>query len=89
MNDNQTHEEAGSSLVELEFFYPLKNLSELDNSCRIAVGFQATGNEPGACPVPNQPGGGGDVPPPPGESCQPPSVLFCGENGCYCLEPAG
>ena len=55
MNDHQTHEQAGASLLELEFFYPVKGLSELDNSCRMAIGFQATGNEPGVCPVPGKP----------------------------------
>ena len=50
-NDHYTHEEAGAADKGLEFFYPVKQISELDNSCRMAVGFQPTGNEPGLCPV--------------------------------------
>ncbi len=63
LNDHFTHEQAGAALVELEYFYPIKQLSELDNTCRMAVGFVPTGNEfglcsstePGACKPP--PGG--------------------------------
>ncbi|HEX2697991.1 MAG TPA: hypothetical protein VHM28_09800 [Anaerolineales bacterium] len=50
-NDHLTHEQAGAALQELENFYPIKGLSELDNTCRIPVGFVATGAEPGVCPV--------------------------------------
>lgn len=52
MNDNLTHEQAGSSLVEFEYFYPIKELSEIDNTCRMAIGFQPIGNEPGLCELP-------------------------------------
>lgn len=85
VNDMLTHEQAGTSLKELEFFYPVKEVSELDNACRMAIGFQPSGNEPGGCPV--QPGI--DEPPPPGQSCPPPSILYCTRNGCYCLYPQG
>ncbi|HCR71564.1 MAG TPA: hypothetical protein DIW23_08985, partial [Anaerolineae bacterium] len=74
INDMFTHEQAGSSLKEFEFFYPVKEVSELDNTCRMAIGFQPTGNEPGGCPVPVP---GDDSPPPPGQSCPPPSILYC------------
>lgn len=87
-NDGFTHDQAGSSLIEFEYFYPVKEVYELDNVCRMAVGFDPTGSEPGICPVPPS-GGGDEPPPPPGNSCPPPSILFCGRNGCYCLEPAG
>lgn len=83
VNDSLTHEQAGTSLKELEFFYPIKEVSELDNSCRMAIGFQATGNEPGGCPVPKNDS-------PPGQSCPPPSILYCYRNGtCICLYPQG
>jgi hypothetical protein len=49
LSDHFTHEQAGAAMPELEYFYPIKQLSELDNTCRMAVGFQPTGNEPGLC----------------------------------------
>jgi hypothetical protein len=52
LNDRFSHEQAGSSLKEFEFFYPLKSVYELDNACRMAVGFQPNGGEPGICPLP-------------------------------------
>jgi hypothetical protein len=51
-SDHYTHEQAGASDPEYPFFYPIKGVYELDNSCRIAVGFQPTGNEPGLCFIP-------------------------------------
>jgi hypothetical protein len=85
-NDNFTHDEAGSSLVEFEFFYPIKSVYELDNACRIPVGFMPTGNMPGMCPLP--PAAEGDDTPP--ASC-PPEYLYCFNFGaqqvCYCLQP--
>lgn len=86
-NDAFTHEQAGSSLIEFEFFYPVKQVYELDNVCRMAVGFQPTGGEPGVCPPP--PGPEDAPPPPPGQGCPPPSILYCSRNGCYCLYPEG
>jgi hypothetical protein len=49
LSDHFTHEQAGAALPELEYYYPIKQLSELDNTCRMAVGFEPTGNEPGLC----------------------------------------
>ena len=47
-NDHMTHIQAGDpdpgSLI-----YPLKSLSEIDNTCRLAIGFVPTGREPGLC----------------------------------------
>jgi len=51
LNDHFTQDQAGSSLVEFEFYYPIKAISEVDNACRVAIGFQPTGNEPGLCPL--------------------------------------
>jgi hypothetical protein len=86
-NDGFSHEQAGSSLIEFEYFYPLKEVYELDNACRMAIGFDPTGSEPGVCPIPLKEGEDAP-PPPPGDGCPPPSILFCSRNGCYCLEPA-
>lgn len=55
LNDHFTHEQAGSPLIELSQFYPLKQLAEVDNTCRWGVGFNPTGSEPGVCPVPPTP----------------------------------
>ena len=50
-SDHYTHEQAGAADPGFPLFYPIKTIYELDNSCRIAVGFQPTGDEPGLCPV--------------------------------------
>lgn len=49
LNDAFTHEQAGAANPGFELFYPIKAVSEIDNSCRLAVGFQPSGNEPGLC----------------------------------------
>jgi hypothetical protein len=54
-NDHFTAAEAGSPLIELTQYYPIKALAEVDNTCRWAVGFTPTGSEPGICPVPATP----------------------------------
>ncbi len=51
INDSFTHEQAGAADPGFEIYYPIKVVSELDNSCRMAVGFQPTGKEPGLCEV--------------------------------------
>ena len=52
INDHFTHQEAGAADPALEpSFYPIKALAEIDNSCRMAVGFSPTGSEPGLCDV--------------------------------------
>lgn len=63
LNDYVSKEEAGSSLVEYEYFYPIKGLAALDNTCRMAIGFQATGSEVGLC---GGPASGGRCEPPKG-----------------------
>lgn len=47
-NDLMTHMEAGSPLPSY-YVYPLKALAEIDNACRLAIGFAPTGKEPGLC----------------------------------------
>ncbi|MBN1302858.1 MAG: hypothetical protein JXA13_00380 [Anaerolineales bacterium] len=49
LNDFYTKEQAGSPLIEYEYFYPIKELSGLDNTCRMPVGFASTGAEFGVC----------------------------------------
>lgn len=49
-NDHFTHDEAGSPLNGLAQ-YPLKELAELDNTCRWSVGFVPDGTEPGLCGI--------------------------------------
>jgi hypothetical protein len=51
INDHFTHEQAGAADAGLEVFYPIKGVFEIDNSCRMAVGFEPTGQEPGLCEV--------------------------------------
>ena len=63
LNDHFTHEQAGAADPGFPLFYPIKELEKLDNTCRMPVGFDARGTEPGLCPtyIPkNAP------PPPPG-----------------------
>ena len=49
LNDHYTHEQAGEANEEFATFYPIKELAELDNSCRVAVGFLPSGVLPAAC----------------------------------------
>ncbi|WKZ46240.1 MAG: hypothetical protein QY306_10520 [Anaerolineales bacterium] len=76
-SDHFTHEQAGAADPELPNFYPIKAVSELDNSCRMAVGFQPKGSEPGICPL---------LAPPKAEgpSCQPTMTEIN-----YCLQVGG
>lgn len=53
-NDYFTKEDAGSSLTGYELFYPIKKLEAIDNTCRVAIGYQPTGTEPGLCTLPGQ-----------------------------------
>ncbi len=50
-NDHFSHEQAGAADRGLEYYYPIKEVYEIDSSCRMAVGFQPTGKEPGLCEV--------------------------------------
>jgi hypothetical protein len=64
-NDSFTHAQAGAADAGLQVYYPIKEVAEIDNSCRMAVGFQPTGKEAGICVqfIP----AGADAPP---TSCQ-------------------
>jgi hypothetical protein len=48
MNDHMTHIQAGDPDPGLTL-YAIKGLSEIDNTCRLAIGFVSTGKEPGLC----------------------------------------
>lgn len=84
LSDHFTHEQAGAADIGLEIFYPIKEISALDNTCRMAVGFQPTGNEPGLCPLPFAEGGDAS-----GDAGCPADQIVC-PNGmaanfaCYC-----
>jgi len=50
LHDTTTEEAAGSPDKQ-NSQYPIKNIAGIDNSCRVPVGFVATGYEPLGCPV--------------------------------------
>lgn len=50
LHDTTTEEAAGSPDKQ-NSQYPIKNIAGIDNSCRVPVGFTATGYEPLGCPV--------------------------------------
>jgi hypothetical protein len=62
-SDHFTHEQAGAADPGLPIYYPIKAVFEIDNTCRMAVGFQPTGYEPGVCeqPTAKPPGAGPSV----------------------------
>jgi len=79
LNDYFTHEQAGAALPEFEIFYPIKALAELDNSCRLNVGFVPNGSEPGLCTIPG-------VTPVEEEQAGASCTLTC--SGCMILDPS-
>jgi hypothetical protein len=76
INDHFSHEQAGAADSGFEYFYPIKDVSEIDNSCKMAVGFEPTGQEPGLCEV--------FIPPVPGE---PPAGCQLNNSICSALGP--
>jgi hypothetical protein len=71
-NDHMTHAQAGSPLTGYQV-YPLKALAEMDNTCRLAIGFAASAAVPGLCATAQQQAeGGGCVP----RNC-PPTIAGC------------
>ena len=54
LQNSFTLEQAGSP-ISGETYYPLKAVYAVDNTCRVASGFDATGKEPGLCPLPPPP----------------------------------
>ena len=60
--DQMTHAQAGSPNPG-DAIYPIKQMAEIDNTCRLAIGFAPTGKEPGLCTtVAKREGGGACVP---------------------------
>ncbi len=47
-NDHMTHAQAGSPNPG-DTLYPLKQMAEIDNTCRLAIGFTPTTDIPGLC----------------------------------------
>ncbi len=88
-NDFLTHEQAGAADPGFEIFYPIKELSELDKSCKMVVGFDPIGNEPGLCET-LIPRGGPNAPTPPGGCQEPgggcPPVHHWDPISCECVE---
>ena len=88
--DRFTLGEAGSPIRDNPN-YPLKALYLVDNACREAFGFIATGYEPQLCPRAEPEATRKPKTPPPGE-CQPPSggcgmhYEWHGEPDCVCVE---
>jgi hypothetical protein len=57
LQNSFTLEQAGSPIIG-EMYYPLNEVYAVDNTCRVASGYEATGREPGICPLtapPEQP----------------------------------
>ncbi len=56
-NDHMTHAQAGDPNQGYPVVYPIKALAEIDNTCRLAIGFNPNGTEPGLCKnfVPGRP----------------------------------
>ena len=64
-NDSMTHIEAGSPNPG-DAIYPIKQMAEIDNTCRLAIAFAPTGKEFGLCATAKEREGeaAGCVPPP-------------------------
>ena len=73
LNDHMTHLQAGDPDPKLQL-YAIKALSEIDNTCRLAIGFAPTGKEPGLCTVfiKHKEAGGSPAVPPPARQYVPP-----------------
>ena len=72
-NDHMTHAQAGDPNQSYPKVYPIKALAEIDNTCRLAIGFVPKGNELGLCKtiVPNRPNNA-------------PAAPACPPNNPYC-----
>ncbi|HEX2697992.1 MAG TPA: hypothetical protein VHM28_09805 [Anaerolineales bacterium] len=83
LNDHFTHDQAGEAMKELEYYYPIKQISEVDNTCRMAVGFTPQGDEPGLCRTYVAPGGETACQPPPA-GCDTSSGFKWDTKKCCC-----
>jgi hypothetical protein len=50
LNDQFSIEQAGSPVID-STYYPLGELAQVDNTCRMYFGFTPTGSEPGICAI--------------------------------------
>jgi hypothetical protein len=77
-NDHLTHAQAGDPNQANPQVYPIKALAEIDNTCRLAMGFVPSSTVPGLCEAPQifHPGPGAPPPPPPPQ--KPGCVTNCG-----------
>jgi len=82
-NDHMTHAQAGDPNQGYPQVYPIKALAEIDNTCRLAVGFIPTSPVPGLCEVPQIQHTGGGGAPPPGVPPPPPCNCPTGEIDGY------
>jgi hypothetical protein len=74
-NDHQTHIQAGDPDPGLQL-YPIKALAEIDNTCRLAIGFVPSGKEPGLCPtIVKHKDNSQPNPPPPPNPNNPPGIV--------------
>ncbi len=65
-NDHMTHAQAGDPNQGYPLLYPIKALAEIDDTCRLAMGFVPSSSIPGLCQAPQiQQQHGGAAPPPP------------------------
>lgn len=91
-NDQFTFEEAGSPTDE-EIYYPLKEVAQVDSTCRSWYGFTPLGHEPGLCTGQGigQPGDGdGDDQPGYGYCIEdPPQSGLCQNGLCLPTCPGG
>src|SRR5271157_3576212 len=78
-NDHLTHAQAGDPNQGYPKVYPIKALAEIDNTCRLAIGFVPIGKEPGLCQTIVLHHGVPGAPPPPPSS-------GCGPNNPYCIQ---
>lgn len=85
LNDVYSHEQAGAANPGYELYYPIKSVFELDNTCRLAVGFQPTGTEPGLYNTYQQLVEDAEAEPAPSCPPCPPGLRQLGEYpDCYC-----
>jgi hypothetical protein len=62
-NDHMTHAQAGDPNQGYPQVYPIKALAEIDNTCRLAIGFVPTTKIPGLCTIPTPAVPAGGAPP--------------------------
>ncbi|HUI87704.1 MAG TPA: hypothetical protein VLX61_03155 [Anaerolineales bacterium] len=77
-NDHMTHVQAGDPNQGYPQVYPIKALAEIDNTCRLAIGFVPTGTVPGLCAAPQIQHNASQCPPGQSYTCYTGAALICG-----------